>query len=70
MSGKGDCWDNAVSESFFATLEKELLSQHAMAPRHVTRARVTRYIDGYYNQRRRHSYLDYVTPLEYELAAA
>lgn len=70
MSGKADCWDNAVAESFFATLEKELLSSHPIATRRVTRAAVAGYIDGYYNLLRRHSYIDYSTPLEYELTAA
>jgi putative transposase len=70
MSGKADCWDNAVAESFFATLEKELLSSQAIASRRATRALVTQYIDTYYNLQRRHSYIDYSTPLEYELAAA
>lgn len=68
MSGKADCWDNAVAESFFATLEKELLSGQPIATRRVTRAAVAEYID-YYNVLRRHSYIDYSTPLEYELAA-
>jgi putative transposase len=70
MSGKADCWDNAVAESFFATLEKELLSSQPIATRRVTRAAVAGYIDGYYNLLRRHSYIDYSTPLEYELTAA
>jgi len=70
MSRKADCWDNAVAESFFATLEKELLSDEPLAPRRATRTLVTHYIDGYYNLVRRHSYIDYATPIEYELNAA
>ncbi len=70
MSRKGDCWDNAVAESFFATLEKELLSTRPLQCRSATRVDVANYIDHYYNIRRSHSYLDYVSPIEYELEAA
>lgn len=70
MSRKGDCWDNAVAESLFATLEKELLCEQPLTSRAATRARIADYIDNYYNAHRRHSYLDYATPLAYELAAA
>lgn len=70
MSRRGDCWDNAVAESFFATLEKELLSE-GMFPTH-SRARsvIADYIVSYYNTKRLHSYLDYRSPVEYELTAA
>jgi putative transposase len=47
MSRKGDCWDNAVSESFFATLEKELLAMHALQSRSMTRQQVAEYIDSH-----------------------
>lgn len=67
MSGKADCWDNAVAESFFATLEKELLSRSSLRPRAQTRRTVAEYIDRYYNDARRHSYLDFVSPLEFEM---
>ena len=67
MSGKADCWDNAVAESFFATLEKELLSTTALKSRKETRIEVAEYIERYYNDVRRHSYIDYVSPLEFEL---
>jgi len=69
MSGKADCWDNAVAESFFATLEKELLSAEPLKSRKETRIEVADYIERYYNNVRRHSYIDYVSPLEFELAA-
>jgi putative transposase len=69
MSGKADCWDNAVAESFFATLEKELLATDPLKTRAETRTEIAEYIESYYNNRRRHSYLDYVSPLEFELAA-
>lgn len=70
MSRKADCWDNAVAESFFATLEKELLDDGVFCTRHHGRIVIANYIDDYYNNRRRHSHLDYEIPLEYELKAA
>lgn len=70
MSGKGDCWDNAVAESFFATLEKELLDDEVFLARDRAHEVIGNYIENYYNTKRSHSYLDYVSPLEYELLAA
>jgi transposase InsO family protein len=69
MSRKGDCWDNAVSESFFATLEKELLALQPLQSRSKTRQQVAEYIDNYYNLVRLHSHLDYVSPIEFETNA-
>lgn len=69
MSRKGDCWDNAVSESFFATLEKELLATQPMQSRSAMRKRVADYIENYYNLVRLHSHLDYVSPVEFETNA-
>jgi len=69
MSGKGDCWDNAVSESFFATLEKELLALHPLQSRSKTRKDVADYIENYYNLVRLHSHIDYVSPIEFETNA-
>jgi putative transposase len=69
MSRKGDCWDNAVSESFFATLEKELLALQPLQSRRNIREQVANYIDNYYNLVRLHSYLDYVSPIEFETNA-
>ena len=69
MSRKADCWDNAVSESFFATLEKELLALQALQPRSKTREQVADYIENYYNLVRLHSHLDYVSPIEFETNA-
>jgi transposase InsO family protein len=66
MSRKGDCWDNAVSESFFATLEKELLGTQSLQSRRQTRQIIADYIEGYYNLVRLHSHLDYVSPVEFE----
>jgi transposase InsO family protein len=69
MSRKGDCWDNAVSESFFATLEKELLALQPLQCRSKMRREVADYIDGYYNLVRLHSHLGYVSPVEFETNA-
>lgn len=66
MSRKGDCWDNAVSESFFASLEKELLIDSFFHRRDDARQAVFEYIEGYYNRGRRHSTLGYLSPFEYE----
>jgi putative transposase len=72
MSRKGDCWDNAVVESFFATLERELIDRNRWSTRDAARRAIFRYIETWYNPHRRHSTLDYVSPAEYErqLAAA
>jgi transposase InsO family protein len=66
MSGQGDCYDNAVAESFFATLEFELLQQSDWHTRAEARRAVFRYIETWYNRKRRHSTLGYVSPADYE----
>ena len=66
MSRKGNCWDNAVAESFFATLKNELIHRRRWETRHQLRAAVFEYIDVFYNRRRLHSSLDYKTPAEVE----
>jgi transposase InsO family protein len=66
MSRRGDCWDNAVAESFFATLECELIARHTWQTRAEARQAIFRYIEGWYNPTRRHSTLGYVSPMEYE----
>ena len=66
MSGKGDCYDNAVAESFFATLEFELVMTHGWHTRDEARRAIFRYIETWYNRRRRHSTLGYVSPAAYE----
>ncbi len=70
MSRRGNCWDNAVVESFFGTLKLELLDELPLQTRSATRSAVEDYIDGFYNPRRRHSSLDYQSPLEFELRNA
>ena len=66
MSRVGDCWDNAVVESFFATLTKELLVDGEFATRTAASAALFEFIEIWYNRQRRHSSLGYCTPVEYE----
>jgi putative transposase len=66
MSRRADCWDNAPMESFFASLKKELVHGADFATRAEARAAVVEYIEVFYNTRRRHSALGYVSPVEYE----
>lgn len=67
MSRKGDCWDNAVAESFFATLKTEGLGDLIPANPDAATRLLGDYIDGYYNSKRRHSFIDYESPIEFEL---
>jgi putative transposase len=66
MSRRGDCWDNAPMESFFASLKKELVHDADFATRATARAALVEYIEVFYNTKRRHSSLGYVSPAEYE----
>ena len=66
MSGKGNCYDNAVAESFFATLKKELVSGEVYRTRADARAAIFEYIEVFYNRRRMHSLINYMTPDEFE----
>jgi putative transposase len=66
MGSVGDCYDNAVTESFFATLECELLDRSRFATRAQARTAVFDFIEGFYNPRRRHSTLGYLSPAEFE----
>ena len=65
----GDCYDNAMAESFFATLECELIERRAFRTRVEARMAVFQFIEGWYNTRRRHSALGYRSPNEFERAA-
>jgi len=69
MSRKGDCWDNAVAESFFATLRAELVDHERYATRAAAMKSIGDYIDNFYNVERRHSHLGYLNPIEFELRA-
>ena len=66
MSRRANCYDNAVAESFFATLRWELLDRHEWPTRAAARSAIFEYIEIWYNRQRRHSSLDYLSPLQYE----
>lgn len=66
MGSVGDCFDNAMCESFFATLECELLDRQSLRTRVEARREVFEFIEGWYNTHRRHSALGYNSPVEYE----
>ena len=68
MSRKGDCWDNAIAESFFHTLKVELIHENHYATREEARQHIFQYIEGYYNKKRLHSAIDYRVPNEVEYA--
>ena len=69
MSGKGDCWDNAMMESFWATLKTELVHQQRYVTREQARASIFEYVEVFYNRQRLHSSLGYVSPESFEAAA-
>ena len=69
MSRKGECWDNAVVESFFSSLKRELLGDTIFESRAFARQAIFEYIEIFYNRQRRHSTLGYLTPLEFERQA-
>ena len=66
MGSIGDPWDNALAETFFASLEKEMLRRERFATREAARMRLFWYIECFYNTRRRHSSLGYLSPSDYE----
>ena len=66
MGSVGDCYDNALCESFFATLECELLDRHTFHTQAEARLAVFEFIEGWYNPHRRHSAIDYLSPNRYE----
>ena len=67
VGSKGECWDNAVAESFFATIKRELIDTRAWPTRTGLHRAVFEYIEGWYNTRRLHSTLGYLSPVQYEL---
>ena len=67
MSGRGDCWDNAPAESFFATLRAELVDHETYETREAARSSIGDYLENFYNTVRRHSRIGYVSPIEFEL---
>mmetsp|Transcript_22168 Transcript_22168/g.28403 ORF Transcript_22168/g.28403 Transcript_22168/m.28403 type:complete len:276 (+) Transcript_22168:430-1257(+) len=70
MSRKGDCWDNAVVESFFGTLKQERVQWRHYQTRHAAQQDILQYITMFYNSQRLHSYLDYRSPSQYEAEMA
>ena len=66
MSGKGNCYDNAVAESFFHTLKTELVYHEIYRTREEARRSLFEYMEGFYNRIRKHSTLGYKSPVEYE----
>ena len=66
MSRKGDCYDNAVVESFFATFKTELVEDATWATRDDARTAIFEYLEGWYNRARRYSSLGYRSPMQYE----
>jgi putative transposase len=66
MSRRGNCWDNAVAESFFATLKKELVRDRAFDTREQAEREIFQYIEVFYNRQRAHSLLSYETPDAFE----
>lgn len=66
MSRRGNCYDNAVAESFFSSLKKERIKRHIYATRDEAKSDVFDYIESFYNRTRRHSYLGLLSPLAFE----
>jgi len=70
MSGKGNCYDNAVMETFFKTIKAELIWRHSWLTRRAAEIAIFEYINGFYNPRRKHSTLGWKSPLAFERKAA
>ena len=67
MSGKGNCYDNAVVESFFKTIKSELIWRTPWQTRNQATREIGRYIGVFYNPKRRHSVIGYTSPIQYEI---
>ena len=70
MSGKGNCYDNAMVETVFKTIKSELIWRTSWSTRLQAEKAIGRYIDGFYNPRRRHSALGYRSPVAFEIVMA
>jgi len=70
VSRKGECLDNAVAESFFGTLKAELVDDEDYKTKDAARESLFHYIETFYNRKRRHSFLDYLSPVEFETKRA
>jgi putative transposase len=66
MSLRGNCWDNAVAESFFSSLKSELVKKQIFSTRDQARSEIFNYIEGFYNRIRRHKHLKQLSPYEFE----
>jgi len=66
MSRKGDCWDNALAESFFGTFKKELIHREKFQTRRQAASAIFEYLEIFYHRKRRHSKLGYRSPVEFE----
>ena len=66
----GQCWDNAVAESFFSTVKTELLNRQPWPTQQAARQAIFEYIEGWYNTRRRHSSLRYLSPAAFEATSS
>ena len=66
MSGKGNCYDNAVAESFFSSLKNEIVHHRDYHTRDQARSEIFEYIELFYNRKRIHQSLNYQTPMQYE----
>jgi putative transposase len=69
MSRKGNCWDNAVAESFFSTLKLELVYVTRFKTREEAKRALFEYLEVFYNRKQRHSSLGYISPVEFERVA-
>ncbi len=67
MSGKGNCYDNAITETFFSTLKKELVYLTVFETKEQAKREIFEYIEIYYNRQSIHSSLGYLSPVEYEM---
>jgi putative transposase len=66
MSRKGNCWDNAVAESFFGTLKNEFVHTQSFATREIAKTAIVEWIEVFYNRQRIHSTLNYLSPVQLE----
>ena len=69
MSKRGDCWDNAAMESFFSSLKTERVARTVYRTRDEAKADVFDYIERFYNPKRRHSTIGYISPMQFEQRA-
>ena len=70
LAAPGQCWDNAVAESFWSTLKEELIYRHPWPTRARARHAIFEFIEVFYNRQRLHSSLGYLSPAEYEARAS